>query len=269
MMILVTLGFVVGTAIGASGIGGATLIVPSLIFLGVPPQAMVGASLFFNFFSNILGTALYIKKGNISWRALIYVMITVIPSIFLASWIWMYIGSNFGSKALDLFILLPIGTLLAVIGGFMIRNHLPKKKNSPTQEDQEMELRTNFSTSDKGTLMGMGGLVTFIIQISSVGAGAILVPVLLRVVRSPKHVAGTSVTFGLVVSFMGAVLHYTFGNVPIIIVAFLLAGSVPGILLGVRIASTTSPRKLSLMFSILILVSGVLVLNRGIAYIFD
>jgi uncharacterized membrane protein YfcA len=109
IMILVALGFVVGTAIGASGIGGATLIVPSLIFLGVSPQAMVGASLFFNFFTNIFGTALYIKKRNISWRAFVYIMITVIPSVFLASWIWIYIGTNYGSKVLDLFILLPVG----------------------------------------------------------------------------------------------------------------------------------------------------------------
>jgi uncharacterized membrane protein YfcA len=264
MMILVALGFAVGMAIGASGIGGASLIVPSLIFLGISPQAMVGASLFFNFFTNILGTALYIKKRNISWRALVYIMISVIPSILLASWIWVYIGTNYGSKVLDLFILLPIGTLLAVVGGLMISRHL-KKKRRLGQEDQKMDLRTNFSTSDKGTLMCMGGLVTFIIQISSVGAGAILVPVLLRVVRSPKHVAGTSVTFGLVVSFIGALLHYTFGNVPIFHVVFLLVGSMPGVLLGVRIASTISPRKLSLIFAILILASGLLVLNRGMA----
>ena len=48
MAILIIIGFVVGTAVGASGIGGAALIVPSLLFLGVSPQAMVGASLLFN-----------------------------------------------------------------------------------------------------------------------------------------------------------------------------------------------------------------------------
>jgi uncharacterized membrane protein YfcA len=266
MAILVVLGFVVGTAIGVSGIGGAALIVPSLIFLGVPPQTMVGASLLFNFFTKIVGTALHSKERNISWSAFIYVMITVIPSMFLASWLWVYIETNYGSKTLDLFILLSIGILLVSIAGFIMKTHVLKRKaTNLSSESQTAELRTNFSKTDKGALLGIGGLVSFMMQISSVGAGTILVPVLLKVVRSPKHVAGTSVIFGLVASFIGALLHYTLGDVPIYLVAFLLIGSMPGVLLGVRIASTISPRKLTFIFAIIILAAGLLILNEGIA----
>jgi uncharacterized membrane protein YfcA len=151
----------------------------------------------------------------------------------------------------------------------MIKSHFSRKERTLSSEVQATELRKNFSKSDKGALMGIGGLVSFIIQISSVGAGAILVPVLLRVVRSPKHVAGTSVTFGLVVSFIGALSHFAIGDIPMYIVAYLLIGSIPGVVLGVRIASSTPPYKLRLIFSILIFASGLLILDRGIVDMFS
>jgi uncharacterized membrane protein YfcA len=265
MALLIVLGFVTGTAIGASGIGGAVLIVPSLLYLGVAPQAMVGASLLFNCFTNIPSTALHSKKGNISWKALIYLTITVIPSFFLANWAWVNIEANYGSKTLDLFILLPIGTVLVGIAGFMIKNHLATKKRNMSSESQEMKPPTNFSKAHKGALLSMGGLVSFMIQITSVGAGAFLTPVLLKVLYSPKHVAGTTVTFGLFVAITGALLHFTLEDVPIYLVAVLLVGSIPGSLLGVRIASTTPPRKLTLIFAIIILAAGLLISNRGLA----
>jgi uncharacterized membrane protein YfcA len=264
MVILVVLGFVVGTAIGVSGIGGAALIVPSLLFLGVSPQAMVGASLLFNFFTKILGTVLHSKKGNISWSAFFYVIITVIPSMFLASWLWVYVETNYGSKTLDLLILFSIGILLVGIAVSMVKSHVLKKKGHPSSEGQATAVRTNFSKRDKGVLMSLGGLVSFMMQISSVGAGTILVPVLLKVVRSPRHVAGTSVIFGLAVSFTGSLLHYTLEDVPIYLVVFLVIGSIPGVILGVRIASSASPYILTLIFSIIILAAGLLILNEGI-----
>jgi uncharacterized protein len=264
MAILVVLGFVVGTAIGASGIGGAALIVPSLIFLGVSPQAMVGASLLFNFITKIFGTVLHSKRRNISWSAFFYVIITVIPSMFLASWLWVYVETNYGSVALDIFILLSISILLVGIAGSMIRSYVLKKKGNSNSESQVTALKTNFSKSDKGVLMGLGGFVSFMMQISSVGAGTMLVPVLLKVIRSPKHVAGTSVIFGLAVSFIGSLLHFQLGDVPIYLVTFLVIGSFPGVLLGVRIASTVSPRFLTLIFSIIILAAGLLILYEGV-----
>jgi len=267
MAILVGVGFAVGTAVGASGIGGAALIVPSLLFLGVPATSMVGASLLFNFVTKIFGTALHSRKRNISWRAFIYVIIPVIPSMFLGSRVWIYIKTIYGVETLELVILFSIGVLLVGISGFMIKKHVIKKKGNPSSEAQAVELKKNFSKGEKGTLLGIGGIVSFMMQMASVGAGTILVPVLLKVVRSPKHVAGTSVIFGLAASLIGVLFHYNLENLPVALVVFLLVGSLPGTLLGVRIASTTSPRKLILIFSILILIAGLLILKDGIQLI--
>lgn len=260
--ILVILGFIVGVAIGASGIGGAALIVPSLLFLGLPPQTMVGASLLFNFFSNILGTILHAKKGNVNRYALIYALIPVIPSMLLASLLWIHIKSNYGSLTLDTIILLPISILLVGIAVFMIRGYVWKKKENLSSDAAQLKPRTNLMKRDKGILLCIGGLVSFLIQISSVGAGVIVTPVLLKILHSPKHAAGTTVAFGLVVSFIGTLLYSSLGDTSADLVIVLLAGSIPGVILGVKITTVVSSRTLTLIFSIIILAAGLLVLSR-------
>lgn len=265
---LVALGFVIGIGIGASGIGGAVLIVPSLLYLGVAPQAMVGASLFFNFFTNILSSFLHAKKRNISWKGLAYLILAAVPSALLALWLWGYIEKTYGSGVLDIMILLPIGLALVGIAVSMFRQFRHLSQNASAQSNS-MQLQSNISRKGRSALIFMGSLVSFIIQFSSIGAGAFLTPTLLKVLRSPKHVAGTSVTFGLVIALLGGLLHYSSDSVPMDLVAFLLVGSIPGSVLGVRIASTASPRKLFLIFTILILVSGLLISNRGITEALD
>ena len=79
----------------------------------------------------------------------------------------------------------------------------------------------------------------------------------------PKHVAGTSVVFGVAISAVGAILHYNMGNVPIFLVFFLLVGSIPGVFLGVKMASKIAPRKLISIFSGVILVAAIFLINRA------
>ena len=86
MIFLILIGFGIGTGVGASGIGGAILLVPSLLYLGVPPQAVVAASLLFNFTTNIPSTLLHARKRHINYRAFVYLIIPLIPSMFVAHW---------------------------------------------------------------------------------------------------------------------------------------------------------------------------------------
>ena len=261
---LIGLGFVVGTAVGASGIGGAALLLPSLLFIGLPPTAVVGIDLAFNFFAKSFGTALHWKKHNISWRSLFYTAIVAVPAMVGAKFLWDYIKESYGSESLDLVILILIPTILFSIGVYMVWAHvIPRKvKDSLAGGELATSLKTKFSKGDKFTLMGVGGVVSFIMQITSVGAGTILVPVLLKVIRSPKHVAGTSILFGVISTAIGATLHGVSGNVLWHLVVVLLIGAFPGVLLGVRIASTISPQKLKIIFTVIIFAAASLILSK-------
>lgn len=275
VLVLILIGFMVGTAIGASGLGGAPLLLPSLVFLGIPPQIVIGADLAFISFTKIFATILHGKERNINWRASLYLVIAVVPAMLLASWLWLYVKDNHGSEVLDSLILLMLGVVLIGLAAYMLKDQVLRKLHTKislanTNDGSQTKttlLRTSLSRGDKATLLSTGGFVSFIIQITATGAGAILLPVLVKMLRSPRHAAGTSVISGLVMAGVGASLHYTLGNVPIYLVALLLIGSLPGVMLGVRIASTVSPRKLILIFTAIIFWAAIFLLNKGIGSI--
>ena len=102
-------------------------------------------------------------------------------------------------------------------------------------------------------------LSVFITQITATGAGAMTLPILVKKCHCPpKHVCrNISCLWRSNFSSRLPILHYNMGNVPIFLVLFLLIGSIPGVVFGVKIASKISPRRLIAIFSGVILVAAI------------
>src|SRR5262245_66614281 len=65
----VLIGFVVGTLIGMTGVGGGVLLLPVLIFgLRVPPILAVGSDALFNFFTKIGSGWMHFTHGTVRPR---------------------------------------------------------------------------------------------------------------------------------------------------------------------------------------------------------
>jgi len=262
--VLILIGLAVGMAIGLSGLGGAPLLLPPLILIGIPPQFVIGANLAFIFGTKLFASVLHSKEHNINWKALGFLLIPVVPAMLLASWVWTGVKDSYGSDALDTAILLVLGILLLGTSLYMIKNNVLKKSN----DTKEFSTHHNFTLEEKTTFLGTSGVISFITQIASSGAGAMMLPVLVKKCNCPpKHVAGTSVLFGVVISAVGTILHFNLGTVPIFLVVFLLIGSIPGVFFGVKLVSRISPRKLIAIFSMIILAAAVFLLNRGFGVI--
>ena len=263
---LILIGLMVGVAIGLSGLGGAPLLLPSLVLIGIPPQIVIGADLAFIFGTKLFASILHGKERNINWKALVLLIIPVVPVMVFASWVWIEIKENYGSDILDTVILVLLGIILVGISLYLIKNNVLKKNNLNVISDHSIP--RNFTKSEKYTFFGASSIISFITQITATGAGAMVLPLLVKKCHCPpKHVAGTSVLFGVAISAVGTVLHYNMGNVPILLVLFLLIGSIPGVFLGVKLTSKISPRKLIAVFSIIILVAAIFLLSRGFGII--
>jgi len=263
---LVLIGLMVGIAIGLSGLGGAALLLPPLVLLGISPQLVIGANLAFIFGTKLFASILHSKERNINWKALVFLLIPVVPVMIFASWVWTNIKENYGSDILDTVILLLLGTILVGISLYMIKNIVMKKNSNNESFDHVTPHK--FTRNEKLTFLGASSIISFITQIAATGAGAMTLPMLVKKCNCPpKHVAGTSVLFGVAISAVGTILHYNIGNVPILLVLFLLIGSIPGVFLGVKLTSKISPRKLITVFSIIILIAALFLLNRGFGII--
>lgn len=262
---LVLIGLMVGVAIGLSGLGGAPLLLPSLVLIGIPPQLVIGADLAFIFVTKLVAAVLHSKERNVNWNALIFLVIPVVPSMIIASWVWAYIKENYGSSTLDSVILILLGTILAGVSLYLLKNNVMKKEyDFEVVKTKDQKIR-KFTSGEKSTFLGTGSIVSFITQITATGAGAMTLPILVKKCHCPpKHVAGTSVVFGVAISAVGATLHYTMGNVPIHLVGLLLVGSIPGVIVGVKLAGSISGRKLIMVFTAIIMVAAIFLISRAL-----
>jgi uncharacterized membrane protein YfcA len=261
---LILIGLMAGIAIGLSGLGGAPLLLPPLIIIGIPPQLVIGVNLAFIFVTKLFASVLHSKEQNINWKALGFLLVPVVPVMLFASWIWTGIKDNYGSDILDTVILLLLGILLLGTSLYMFKNNVLKKLSN----DNSVSPHHNFTRGEKTTFLGTSSVISFITQIASSGAGAMILPILVKKCHCPpKHVAGTSVLFGVAISAVGTILHYNMGNVPFLLVLFLLIGSIPGVFLGVKLTSKISSRTLIAIFSVIILIASVFLISRAFGII--
>src|ERR1700741_3281519 len=77
-------GLVVGTAVGATGVGGGSLMTPILIlFYGISPSVAVGTDLLYASISKGFGVALHGSRGTVDWRIVGRMALGSVPAALL------------------------------------------------------------------------------------------------------------------------------------------------------------------------------------------
>jgi uncharacterized membrane protein YfcA len=99
---------------------------------------------------------------------------------------------------------------------------------------------------------------------SSAGAGALGTVLLLNYSEmTPAQVVGTDIMFGLVLAAIGSALHWTFGSISAPILLQLLAGGVPGVVLGCLLARKLPAQKLKAVVAAVALIAGLQLVWSG------
>jgi uncharacterized protein len=224
----ILIGFVVGTLIGLTGLGGGVLLLPLLIFgLRIPPIIAVGSDAMFNFFTKIPASFLHLNKGTVRKKVVLAMGVGSVPGSYLGVSYLGHLRTLYGSGVND-FIKSAVGLLLVIIPMLLlfqgrIEAHLAKRQ--PTMK--------NF--------VGMSfiGLVGgFLVGITSVGSGSIIMMLLLVFYSfAPKVMVGTDITHAVILTGVTSLLHWRMGNVDFNLVGSLLIGSIPGGILGSHLST--------------------------------
>ena len=86
-------GFVVGTVVGLTGVGGGSLMTPILIFVfGVKPYLAVGTDLLFAAFTKMGGTVKMARSGLVPWRVVLHLSAGSIPAALATLWFLKTVG---------------------------------------------------------------------------------------------------------------------------------------------------------------------------------
>jgi len=219
----VLIGFIVGTLIGMTGVGGGVLLLPVLIFgLRVPPILAVGSDALFNFFTKIGSGWMHFTHGTVRPRIVGALALGSIPGSILGVSLLVHLRTLYGN-GVNHFITIAVGVLLVCIPVFLFFQ-------------KEIEERITNRLPTMKSFLGMsaiGLLAGFLVGMTSVGSGSIIMMLLLLFYSySPKVMVGTDIAHAVLLTGVSSLLHFKLGNVDTSLVIGLLVGSIPGGLLG-------------------------------------
>jgi hypothetical protein len=243
----ILVGFVVGILIGLSGVGGGVLLLPVLIFgLRVPAIVAVGSDALFNFFTKIPAGLLHFKKGTVRRKIVLALATGSIPGSICGVKLLMYIRHIYGD-GVNNFIKSAVGVLLIVIPLLLLFQR---------KIEQSVAQRPPTAKSFAG-MVAIGLIAGFLVGMTSVGSGSIIMMLLLLFYSFPPKVnVGTDIVHAVILTGVTGFLHFRLGNVDTGLVLSLLIGSIPGGLLGSHLATRVPMLWLRRILCALLLLTG-------------
>ena len=244
-------GLVVGTAVGATGVGGGSLMTPILIlFYGISPALAVGTDLLYASISKSFGVLLHGRNGSLDWAIVGWLSVGSVPAAMLTLVMLDQIG---GSAELDRLIKLTLSAAVIVTALFTLCQELLASRLRVGQERGELRPATQrLLTVIAGLLIGA------VVTISSVGAGAIgmMILLLLYPKHAPIRIVGSDLAHAVLITAIAGAGHARMGSVNYPLLGWLLLGALPGIWIGSRLGFQMNPRTLKRAIAGILIVVG-------------
>ncbi|MDO6415021.1 sulfite exporter TauE/SafE family protein [Sphingomonas sp. BIUV-7] len=247
-------GLAIGILVGLTGIGGGSLMTPLLVLLfGLHPSTAVGTDLLYASATKSVGTMVHGANRTIDWRVTGRLALGSVPATILTVGLLYVLRDNEGSSSKLISTVLGFALLLTAVTLFF-RHKL-----------FELAQRRSFvlSPARAQTLtIVLGAALGVLITLSSVGAGAIGVTVLIFLYPDMplSRIVGSDIAHAVPLTLIAGAGHLALGTVNLPLMESLLVGSIPGIILGSHFAARASDRILRpILAGTLVLVGGRLV----------
>jgi uncharacterized protein len=249
-------GFVVGLVVGLTGVGGGSLMTPLLIFVfGVKPHLAIGTDLLFAAFTKLGGTVSLARKKAVDWRIVAQVAAGSVP----ASLVTLYILNRMGpaDPATQAVMTTTLGLALLLTAVATLYKAL-RGKAAPARIAPE-QLQAATRARHWALPLLFGAVIGILVTLTSVGAGAIGVIVLMLLYPAlplPRIVAA-DIAHAVPLTLVAGLGHASIGSVDWSLLVKLLAGSLPGIWLGSYLMHKTPERVIRSLLSALLAYAGV------------
>ena len=264
------LSFTVGFLSGIFGIGGGVLMTPILIFLGIPATYAVA-----NVANTVLGISVsgattHWYKKTLDYKMGFMIVIGGLAGAILGMQIFRYlreIGNiNTIIALLYVYLLIIIGTLIFVEGVKEVtalkKKIILKKKLHTHYWIHGLPFRIRFSKSkvyeSALTPIILGFIVGLFASIMGIGGAFLMVPAMIYLIGMPtKLIPGTSLFVTIFITGFVVIAHAVqFKSIDLVLVSFLLFGSIIGLHIGLKISEKLNASEYKALLAILLIVIG-------------
>ena len=226
-------GLAVGLLVGLTGVGGGSLMTPLLVLVfGIHPSTAVGTDLLYAAATKTVGTGVHGWKRTVQWGIVGRLAMGSVPAAGVTLWLLSRSGLHADSPHGLITIVLGwalVVTAIAIVFRRTIVSFLVTDRQ-PLEPGQTTAL----------TIL-LGAILGVLVSLTSVGAGAIGMTVLLVLYpkRDVAQLVGSDIAHAVPLTLLAGLGHWAMGSVNWSLLFTLLIGSVPGIIVGSLLAART------------------------------
>lgn len=246
-------GLLVGIVVGLTGVGGGSLMAPILILLfGIAPSTAIGTDLWFAAITKSVGGYVHHSNRSVDWGVVRLLAIGSIPATLLTGlWLWQvhleHMSPGLLSRGLGVVLLV---SAIATLGRFRF-----------ARWSSTLSIRTKplFGHLKIAATILSGAILGTLVTLTSVGAGALGATMLLVLYPyrlTIRKLVGTDIAHAVPVTLIGGIIHLLIGTVNLELLAMLLMGSLPGIIIGARLSAVIPEKIVQPILALVLAISG-------------
>jgi hypothetical protein len=259
---MIAAGLVVGMLVGSTGMGAGSLMTPILITVfGIPPTTAVGSDLIYAAITKVFGAARHHQLKNVNRELGLWMGAGSVPAAILGVFtlyeIFPRIGIDVETVLLDL-----IGGILVLVAlvvaarTFITIPRVWDAGRLPTDGE--------LTAYHKVLAVTIGVVFGFILGLTSVGSGVFFGIALVTLFPlSARRVVGTDLFHAMLVTIAAGLATIAFGAPNYSVVASILIGSIPGILIGSHFTHRAPERLLRGGIAVVLGASGLKTLDAA------
>ncbi len=250
-------GLLIGLLVGMTGMGGGSLMTPMLVLLfGFKPTVAIGTDILHGAIFKSFGAGQHRRMGTVHARLTMWMLLGSAPAslggVALSAWLENRYGDSFEDAAKQV-----LGAALVVAGiGFFVKTFIHGRTS-----DQPFRLTNRDRTS--AVLIGLFG--GFVVGLTSVGSGTFFGLAMLTLYPlTAAKIVGTDIFHAALLLWVAGAGQMAAGNVDLGATAWLLCGSIPGVLIGGHVTVKLPERALRVALATVLALAGVKLIDfRG------
>jgi uncharacterized membrane protein YfcA len=236
------IGIVAGFVVGVTSTGGGALLTPALVFiLRVPPSIAVGSDVLIASVTKLFGGGIYAFRSQVHWPTVARLLAGSLPGTALGILLLNHLPPTLREETLQR----ALGGVLVVAGtATLIRLRFAGQVRVANPPGVAWAAALGFVTG-------------VLVSTTSIGSGSLLLCVLAVFFPLPAQtMVGTDLVHALILSTAATLGHLHAGRVDGALAASVLVGSIPGVLVGARVAHVVPERTLRAVLAVILIGLG-------------
>lgn len=251
-------GLLVGFLVGLTGVGGGSLMTPFLVLtMGVPAPTAVGTDLVYATVTKVVGSVQHFRQRSVNLQVAVFLGLGSIPASLLGVATLEWIKANYDEAAVRSIMVTIIAATLVLVGASLIYRtfFMPERAENP--DKPRWDGKSPMSLKRRLFTILFGATGGYLVGLTSIGSGSIMAIILLLLYPlAPAVVVGTDIAHATVLSLVTGLAHASQGNVDWALAGTLLLGSIPGVLVGSRLAPYIPGKPLRIILAAMLIFVG-------------